>query len=182
MHCFINLPKGPLRPSIPNPNNLPRDGRRSTSYSSPSWVQCAIFAAFGFFSCSQYFSLVYVYTLLITADKQCVVYIWLKKITEENLPRYYPPAQQEVSQVLSLFQKFWILPQVYFRFSWLLKRLKRSRIGAWPGLGVSAWTRAVDSMDGGWYFTGWHKNTHILSQSQQYHFTAAFFINVWPVF
>ena len=33
MHCFINLPKGPLL-SIPNPNNLPRDGHGRTSYLS----------------------------------------------------------------------------------------------------------------------------------------------------
>ena len=151
--------------SIPNPNNLPRVGHRSTSYLSSFLLSalCNIWLHLAFLVVPSIFSLVYVYTLLITADKQCVVYIWLKKDHGRKFATLLSIAGgfSSFSQgVLSLFQKFWILPQVYFRFSWLLKRLKRSRIGAWPpGLGVTAWTRAVDSTDRGWYYTGWHENT-----------------------
>ena len=75
-----------------------------------------------------------------------------KKITEdENLPRYSPLIMREdrsfsswpAKGVFSLFPNFSILPQVYFRFSWLLKRLKRSGIGAWAGAcSQTAWTAA----------------------------------------
>lgn len=163
MHCFINLPKGPLRPGLcPFLILITCLGSGTQEHFIPLLFspECIVqyLAAFGFFSCSQYFSLVYVYTLLITADKQCVVYIWQKKDHGRKFATLLSIAGgfSSFSQgVLSLFQKFWILPQVYFRFSWLLKRLKRSRIGAWPpGLGV-----AVDSTDRGWYYTGWHENT-----------------------
>ena len=55
MHCFINLPKGPLTPprpvSIPNPNNLPRVGHTGALHTSPllSWVHCAIFGCIWLF-------------------------------------------------------------------------------------------------------------------------------------
>ena len=84
MHCFINWPRVHSRPNNPSPG--------TAEHFILSWVHCAIFAAFPIFSCSQYFSLVDVYSLLITADKQCVVYTFDKKTWRKNtnLPRYNP--------------------------------------------------------------------------------------------
>ena len=151
MHCFINLPKGPLL-SIPNPNNLPRDGHGRTSYLSSllPGALCNICCILPFLVVPRIF-LLFMFILCSLHPPNNVSFAFDKKdhggwkfatlLSLDNERGVSQVGQQDV--FFSLFPNFSNLPQVYFRFSWLLKRLKRSGIGAWAGAcSQTAWTAA----------------------------------------
>ena len=87
--------------SIPNPNNLPRVGHRSTSYLSSFLLSalCNIWLHSAFLVVPSIF-LLFMFTLCSLQLTNNVSFTFdKKKITAENLPRYYP--SPEVSQVLA---------------------------------------------------------------------------------
>ena len=152
MHCFINLPKGPLL-SIPNPNNLPRDGHGRTSYLSSllPGALCNICCILPFLVVPRIF-LLFMFILCSLHPPNNVSFAFDKKdhggwkfatLLSLDNERERSFSSWPERGVFSLFPNFSILPQVYFRFSWLLKRLKRSGIGAWAGAcSQTGWTAA----------------------------------------